>query len=102
MKTDKPNKLGEYRGYRILPSNGTTHFTNDQSNNLANLVHPFTFDMAITKQKDTEPLETDPYNENDVWNTLVKFDAAFDGESSVQGRSVKLRSGSITAEMCWK
>ncbi|KAK3715566.1 hypothetical protein LTR37_007054 [Vermiconidia calcicola] len=43
---DKPNKYGEYRGYRILPTDGTTHFTNDVSSNLANLVHPFTYDSC--------------------------------------------------------
>lgn len=84
VNTDKPNKLGEYRGYRLLPTDGTTHFTNQQSSNLANLVYPFTFDMAVTKQKNTEPLSTDPLNENDIWNPLVNFDNFFDGESLMQ------------------
>lgn len=84
VNTDKCNKYGEYRGYRILPSDGTTHFTNNQSSNLANLVYPFTFDMAITKQKDTEPQSTDPNNENDIWNPLVNFNNFFDGESLMQ------------------
>ena len=84
VNTDRPNKLGEYRGYRIMPSDGTTHFTNQQSSNLGNLVYPFTFDMAITKQKDTEPLSTDPMNENDIWNPLINFDNFFDGESLMQ------------------
>jgi primary-amine oxidase len=84
VNTDKPNKLGEYRGYRILPSDGTTHFTNNQSSNLANCIHPFTFDVAITKQKDTEPQSTHPSDENDVWNPMVNFDTFFDGDSLMQ------------------
>lgn len=81
VNTDKPNKFGEYRGYRILPTDGTSHFTNQQSSNLGNLVHPFTFDLAITKRKDTEPQSTNPMNSNDIWNPLVNSDEYFDGTS---------------------
>ena len=84
VNTDYPNNLGEYRGYRILPTDGTTHFTNNQSSNLANCIHPFTFDLAITKQKDTEPLSTHPNDEYDIWDPMINFDTFFDGESLVQ------------------
>ena len=84
FNSDEPNKYGEYRGYRILPTDGTTHFSSDVSSNLANLVYPFTYDLAITKQKDTEPQSTHPHNSYDIWEPLVNFDNFFDGEDLVQ------------------
>ena len=80
----KPNKYGEHRGYRILTSDGTCHLTVDNSSNLANAVHPFTFDLAVTKQKDTERRSAHPYNGEDVYNPVINFDKFFDGESLVQ------------------
>lgn len=84
VNTDTPNRLGEYRGYRILPADATTHFTNNESSNLANCIHPFTFDIAVTKQKDTEPQSTHPNDSNDIHNPMVNFDTFFNGESLVQ------------------
>src|ERR1700761_7862675 len=76
VNTECPNEFGEYRGYRILPVDGTTHFPGPSSN-LQNCIHPFTFDMAVTKQKDTEPQSTSPLDENDVFNPMVNFDTFF-------------------------
>lgn len=71
VNTDTPNKYGEYRGYRILPVDATSHFTNTQSSILVNCIHPFTFDLAITKQKDTEPQCCHTNDVYDVWNPMV-------------------------------
>ncbi len=84
INTDKPNKYGEYRGYRILPSEGTCHLTVQDSNNLEEAVHPFTHDLYVTKQKDTEPRSCHPYNGMDVYDPMIDFSKFFDGESVEQ------------------
>ena len=62
VNTDKPNKYGEYRGYRILPSDGTVHLTVQNSSNLVNAATWAHYDLAVTKRKDTEPRSAHPYN----------------------------------------
>ena len=84
MNMDKPNKYGEYRGYRLIPTDGAGHFTNIKSSNLENVIHPFTFDLAVTKQKDTEPRCINVLDENDIFNPMVSFDTFFDGDNLVQ------------------
>ena len=84
VNTDKPNKYGEYRGYRILSADGTSHLTVENSSNLVDAVHPFTFDLAVTRQKDTEPRSAHPYNGQDVYNPVINFDKFFDGEDLMQ------------------
>lgn len=84
VNTDQPNKWGEYRGYRILPADGTTHFTNQKSSNAKNLIHPFTFDLGVTKFKDTEPQSTNPNDDLDLENPMINFDDFFNGESLMQ------------------
>ena len=84
VNTDRPNVWGEYRGYRIMPADGTTHFTNQKSSNALNLIHPFTFDLGITRSKDTEPQSTNPNDQLDKENPMINFDDFFDGESLVQ------------------
>lgn len=84
MNTDKLNKNGEYRGYRIMPADGTTHFTNKESSDALKLIYPFTFDLAVTKQHDTEPQSTCPEDDAEPGNPLINFDEFFNGESLVQ------------------
>ena len=36
VNKDKPNKYGEYRGYRVMPSQGTAHLAATDSTNLLN------------------------------------------------------------------
>ncbi|KAK5162859.1 uncharacterized protein LTR77_011116 [Saxophila tyrrhenica] len=84
INTDKPNKYGEYRGYRILPSQGTIHLSASNSSNLANAVNWAYHDLQVTKQKDTEPRSSNPSNYNNVYDPLVGFDHFFDGESLQQ------------------
>jgi primary-amine oxidase len=47
-------------------------------------VHPFTHDLFVTKQKDTEPRSCHPYNGQDVYNPVINFDKLFDGENLQQ------------------
>lgn len=84
INTNEPNKYGEYRGYRILGAEGTSHLTVKNSSNLVNAVHPFEYDMFVTRQKDTEPRSCHPYNGMDVENPMINFDEFFDGESLEQ------------------
>ncbi|KAK4963066.1 hypothetical protein LTR10_000694 [Elasticomyces elasticus] len=84
VNTAQPNKFGEYRGYRILPSDGTIHLTVENSSNLVNAANWAKFDLMVTKQKDTEPRSAHPYNGQDVANPVVDFDKFFDGESLTQ------------------
>ncbi|KAK3686779.1 hypothetical protein LTR37_019458 [Vermiconidia calcicola] len=81
VNKDKPNKYGEYRGYRILPSQGTIHLAINNSSNLGNAANWAYQDLQITKQKDTEPRSAHPQNGEDVYDPLVNFDRFFDGES---------------------
>jgi primary-amine oxidase len=68
VNTDKPNKYGEYRGYRILPADGTVHLTVEDSSNLVNAANWAKWDLMVTHQKDTEPRSAHPYNNQDVAN----------------------------------
>ena len=78
-----PNKYGEYRGYRILPES-TVHLTVQNSSNLGNAIGWSKYDLAITKQHDSEPRSAHPYNGQDIHNPPVNFDHFFDGESLLQ------------------
>ncbi|KAK0820778.1 hypothetical protein LTR75_001364 [Friedmanniomyces endolithicus] len=84
INADKPNKYGEYRGYRILPADGTIHLTIENSSNLIDAANWAKYDIAVTKQKDTEPRSAHPYNGQDVYDPVINFDKFFDGESLLQ------------------
>jgi primary-amine oxidase len=81
VNTDKPNAFGEYRGYRILPSEGTIHLTVEKSSNLENAANWATHDLFVTKQKDSEPRSAHPFNSQDVFDPPIDFNKFFDGES---------------------
>jgi primary-amine oxidase len=81
VNKEKPNKYGEYPGYRIRRAAGTSHLTVVNSSNTGNAAHYATHDLYITKQKDTEPRAADPYNGYDTENPLVDFSKFLDGES---------------------
>ncbi|KAK5165228.1 uncharacterized protein LTR77_009326 [Saxophila tyrrhenica] len=84
VNTDKPNKYGEYRGYRILPSDGTCHLTVQNSSNLEAAVHPFTHDLYVLRQKDTEPRSCHPYNGFDVYDPMIDFSEFFEDDESLE------------------
>ena len=84
INMDKPNKYGEYRGYRILPSTGVAHLTVEESSNLVNAARWAGYDIQVTKQHDTEPRSAHSYNSQDVCNPPVNFDEFFNGENLTQ------------------
>ena len=47
VNTDKPNKYGEYRGYRVLPSQGTVHLAATNSTNLLNAANFAYHDIQV-------------------------------------------------------
>lgn len=51
---------------------------------MENAAHPFEHDLAITKQKDTEPRSCHPYNGQDIYDPMINFNDFFDGESLQQ------------------
>ncbi|KAJ2906807.1 hypothetical protein MKZ38_010798 [Zalerion maritima] len=75
------NSVGESKGYRILPYTGTAHLTVEGSTVLKNSAHWAEHDLMITKQRDTEPRSSHPYNNQDTENPPVNFATFFDGES---------------------
>ncbi|KAL5051698.1 hypothetical protein BDW71DRAFT_202849 [Aspergillus fruticulosus] len=81
VNQDHPNKLGEPRGYRILPAAGTAHLTVLNSSNLAHAAHWAEYDVQITKQHDFEAASAHPYNSQDIHNPPVDFSAFFNSES---------------------
>lgn len=84
VNIDETNPYGEWRGYRILPSEGTIHLTVQNSSNLVNAANWATHDIYVTKQKDTEPRSAHPYNSQDVANPMVNFNDFFDGDNLTQ------------------
>jgi primary-amine oxidase len=58
--------------------------TVEQSSNREKAARPFEFDLAVTKQKDTEPRSCHPYNGQDIYDPMINFDVFFDGESLKQ------------------
>lgn len=84
INKDAVNKYGEYRGYRISPSLGAIHLTVEDSSNLANAARWANHDIQVTKQHDTEPRAAHAYNNQDVHNPPVNFDAFFNSENLTQ------------------
>ncbi|GAB1317381.1 Amine oxidase [Madurella fahalii] len=81
VNEQRPNRYGELRGYRILPSTPPAHLTVLDSTNLANAARWAAHDVQITRRKDTEPRASHPLNSQDVHDPPVDFDAFFDAES---------------------
>jgi primary-amine oxidase len=82
VNKDKPNKFGEYPGYRISPATGNAiHLTVQNSSNVMNSVNYVTHHFYATKQKDTEAQVSHQFNSVDRVNPLIDFAKFFDGES---------------------
>lgn len=84
VNLDKVNAYGENRGYRVLPSSGTIHLTVENSSNLVNAANWAKHDLMVTRQHDTEPRSSHPYQSQDVANPPINFDNFFNNESLVQ------------------
>ncbi|OAQ58043.1 ATP-dependent DNA helicase PIF1 [Pochonia chlamydosporia 170] len=77
VNKDKPNKFGEYPGFRIYPSTGSSiHLTVENSTRFPNQVNWATHQLYAVQRKDTEPVSAHP-----ITPKLVDFNKFFDGES---------------------
>ncbi|KAF2225193.1 hypothetical protein BDZ85DRAFT_233684 [Elsinoe ampelina] len=81
VNRDAPNKYGNPRGYRILPSAPTAHLTVQNSSSLRRSANWASHDVQVTRQHDHEPRAAHPYNSQDVNDPPIDFDRFFDGES---------------------
>lgn len=84
VNKDAVNSYGEYRGYRILPSSPTIHLTVLNSSNLVNAANWAKHDLFVTRQHDTEPRSSHPYQSQDTANPPINFDAFFNSENLEQ------------------
>ncbi|KAJ6629905.1 copper amine oxidase [Mycena sp. CBHHK59/15] len=81
--SDKTNKYGEPRGYRIAPSRGGAgmHLTIQDSPNLLKSQGFATHALYVTKQKDTEARASHANNDYDPGHPIINFEDFFNGES---------------------
>jgi primary-amine oxidase len=84
VNKDTPNPFGEYPGYRIKRSAGTTHLTVQNSTNAGKAAAYTTHDFYVTKQKNIEPRAADGYNQYAPEDPLVDFAKFLDEESIEQ------------------
>ena len=85
VNRDKPNKFGEYPGYRISPGTANTaHLTVQNSTNLKNSVNWASHHLYAVQQKDTEPRSVYAFSSLDPARPVVDFGKFFDGESLEQ------------------
>ncbi|KAJ7479846.1 copper amine oxidase [Mycena latifolia] len=81
--SDKPNKYGEPRGYKIAPSRGGAgmHITIQNSSNLLKSQGFAKHALYVTKQKDTEVRASHANNDYDPGHPLIDFEAFLNSES---------------------
>ncbi|KAJ7032822.1 copper amine oxidase [Mycena alexandri] len=81
--SDKPNKYGEPRGYKIAPSRGGAgmYLTIQDSPNLLKSVGFAKHALSITKQKDTEVRAAHANNDYDPGHPIIDFDQFFNDEN---------------------
>ena len=79
VNTDKPNRYGEYRGYRILPSQGTIHLAVKNSSNLGMAANWAYHDLAVSLNDLAECHREVPRISEDLWHisTFVNTSAVF-------------------------
>jgi len=77
-----PNQYGEYPGWKIYPSTGTSMaLTVKNSTVLANTGNWATHPMYALRRKDSEPMSAHTYNYYNAQQPLVDFAKFFNGES---------------------
>ncbi|KAH8704667.1 copper amine oxidase [Phaeosphaeriaceae sp. PMI808] len=84
VNKDMPNRFGEFPGYRMKKSAGTSHLTIRDSTNVRKAAGYATHDFYFTKQKDTEPRAADASNRYAPEDPLVDFSRFLDEESIEQ------------------
>ncbi|KAJ3331834.1 hypothetical protein HDU76_002082 [Blyttiomyces sp. JEL0837] len=82
VNTEKENRWGYPRGYRIIPYSNPQylHLTSDNKRAKSN-ANWAKYAMAITKRKETEGSSSSTYNQNLPTAPIVDFDKFIDGES---------------------
>lgn len=84
VNKDKPNDFGEYPGFRIYPSTGSSiHFTIENSSVFPDHVNWATHQLYALQRKDSEPVSAHPDNSGGE-PLQVDFNDFFDGESLEQ------------------
>jgi len=77
-----PNKFGEYPGFKIYPSTGSTIYnTVRNSTNLQNAINWATNHMYVLRRKDSEPRSAHEFNYWSPAKPFVDFNSFFNGES---------------------
>nr|XP_031863935.1 uncharacterized protein CI109_000579 [Kwoniella shandongensis]KAA5531007.1 hypothetical protein CI109_000579 [Kwoniella shandongensis] len=86
VNKDAPNKYGEPRGYKIMPSRGGAgmHLTIKNSSNLINSQGFADHAYYVTKRKDSELRASSAWNDYDTAKPLVDFNKFFDGDNLEQ------------------
>ncbi|KAJ6511201.1 copper amine oxidase [Mycena sanguinolenta] len=81
--SDKLNKYGEPKGFKIAPSRGGAgmYLTIQNSPNLLQSANFATHALYVTKQKDTEARSSHANNDYDPGHPLINFNDFFNGES---------------------
>lgn len=81
VNKEKPNRFGEFPGYRMKRSAGTSHLTALNATNMQKATAFATHDFFVTKQKDTEARAADVANKYATDDPLVNFATFLDGDS---------------------
>ena len=85
VNKDKPNEFGEYPGFRIYPSTGSSiHLTVENSTVFPSHVNWATHQLYALKRKDTEPISSHPESGYYTDKAIIDFNDFFDGESLEQ------------------
>lgn len=85
VNKDKPNEFGEYPGFRLYPSTGSSiHLTVENSTVFPNHVNWATHQLYALQRKDTEPVSAHPESGYNPDTTMIDFNDFFDGESLEQ------------------
>ncbi|WVO21364.1 uncharacterized protein IAS62_002672 [Cryptococcus decagattii] len=81
-----PNKYGEPKSYKIMPSRGGSgmHLTITNSSNLFNSQGFVTHQYYVLKRKDTELRVSNAWNDYDTEHPMIDFSKYFDGEDIEQ------------------
>jgi primary-amine oxidase len=80
VNKDTPNRFGEYKGYRMKRSAGSTHLTAVNATDTGKAAAYATHDFYVTKHKHSEPRAADAYNQYAPDDPLVDFAKFLNGE----------------------
>lgn len=85
VNKDKPNDFGEYPGFKIYPSTGSTiHATVENSTVFSDFINWASHHLYVLRRKDSEPVSAHPNADLSASTPLTDFNNFFDGESLEQ------------------